>query len=45
MLSFSHRIHLNHLGEAVSPLGYMPDYWLFPPMGIKDIQRFSSKID
>jgi len=45
MLSFSHRIHLNHLGEAVSPLGYIPDYWLFPPMGIKDIQRLSSKID
>ena len=45
MLSFSHRIHLNHLGKAVSPLGYFPDYWLFPPMGKRDIQRFSKKVD
>ncbi len=45
LLSFSHRIHLNHLGNPVSPLGYIPDYWLFPPMGEKDIQRFSKKIE
>ena len=33
-----------HLGNPVSQLGYLPDYWLFPPMGKKDIQRFASKI-
>ena len=43
MLSFSHRIHLDHEGTPVSPSGYVPDYWLFPPMDKKDIQRFVSK--
>jgi len=43
MLSFSHRLHLNHQAKPVSPSGYLPDYWLFPPMGISDIQRFVSK--
>jgi len=43
MLSFSHRLHLNHQAKPVSPSGYLPDYWLFPPMGIGDIQRFVSK--
>ena len=43
MLSFSHRLHLNHQAKPVSPSGYLPDYWLFPPMGIRDIQRFVSK--
>ena len=44
IISFSHRIHLNHLGETVSPSGYLPNYWLFPPMGIREIQKFASKI-
>jgi hypothetical protein len=43
MLSFSHRLHLNHQAKPVSPSGYLPDYWLFPPMGIRNIQRFISK--
>ena len=43
MLSFSHRIHLNHQLEPVSPSGYLPDYWLFPPMGLPEILRFVSK--
>ncbi len=43
MLSFSHRIHLNHQLEPVSPSGYLPDYWLFPPMGLTEILRFVSK--
>ncbi|MBC8258975.1 MAG: peptidase S41 [SAR324 cluster bacterium] len=43
MLSFSHRLHLNHLREPVSTSGYLPDYWLFPPMGRMDILRFASK--
>lgn len=43
MLSFSHRLHLNHQAKSVSPSGYIPDYWLFPPMDIQDIQRFASK--
>lgn len=43
MLSFSHRLHLNHQAKPVSPSGYLPDYWFFPPMKISDIQRFISK--
>ena len=43
MLSFSHRMHLDHRGKPVSPSGYLPDYWLFPPMGLTDILRFASK--
>ena len=43
MLSFSHRLHLNHQEKPVSPSGYLPDYWFFPPMKISDIQRFVSK--
>ena len=44
IISFSHHMHLNHLREAVSPLGYLPNYWLFPPMGVREIQKFASKI-
>ena len=43
MISFSHRLHLNHNSKPVSPSGYLPDYWLFPPMGIRDVQRFVTK--
>jgi len=45
MISFSHRLHLDHQGIPVSNSGYLPDYWLFPPMGKIDIQRFISKIN
>ena len=43
MLSFSHKIHLNHKMESVSPSGYLPDYWLFTPMNLTEILRFVSK--
>ena len=43
MLSFNHRIHMNHKMESVSPSGYLPDYWLFSPMGLTEILRFVSK--
>tara|TARA_Y100001970_G_scaffold276050_1_gene378186 strand:- start:2862 stop:4337 length:1476 start_codon:yes stop_codon:yes gene_type:complete len=45
MISFSNRIQIDHLGNTVSPLGYLPDYWLFPPMGEKEIQKFATKIN
>ena len=43
MISFSHRLHLDHERIPVSNSGYLPDYWLFPPMGKIEIQRFVSK--
>ena len=45
MLSFSHRIHLDHWGKPVSTSGYLPDYWLFQPIRLMDILRFASKSD
>ncbi len=45
MLSFGNRLHLNHLGKPVSTSGYLPDYWLFPPMGMSDIMRYASKLN
>ena len=43
MLTFENKLHLNHLSEPVSTTGYVPDYWLFPKMGLKDIIRFANK--
>ncbi len=42
MLTFDNKIHLNHLGEPVSTSGYLPDYWLFPPMGLTEIMRYAN---
>ena len=42
MLTFDNKIHLNHLGEPVSTSGYIPDYWLFPPMGLNEIMRYAN---
>ena len=43
MLTFGNKLHLNHLGEPVSTSGYLPNYWLFPPMGITEIMRYANK--
>ncbi len=45
MLSLNHRLHLNHLGKPVSPVGYLPDFWIFPPTGMSDILRYSGNRD
>ena len=43
MLTFGNKLHLNHIGEPVSTSGYLPNYWLFPPMGITEIMRYANK--
>jgi Peptidase family S41. len=43
MLTFGNKLHLNHIGEPVSTSGYLPDYWLFPPMRLTEIIRYAKK--
>ena len=43
MVTFENKLHLNHMGEPVSTSGYLPDYWLFPPMGLNEIIRYAKK--
>ena len=43
MLTIENKLHLNHIGEPVSTSGYLPDYWLFPPISLTEIIRFAKK--
>lgn len=44
LLSLNHTIHLTQNEEPVSPSGYEPDYWLFPPFSLKGAYRFLGSV-